>query len=294
MKKTTTALVLTATVALSACGTEDTTTPETSSLSTTTSPTTTTVATGPVEVNLGETITLVQDVNGPREVKLTIEDISVATQCHHGRNNYTDTTEDGGFYIQMTGEMEAVETQRSYSLSEVWMTGTTEDGYAVQFSPAFSCEDPADVMEGYQSFDSPVIAGQKARAVMEFWATYIPETITLTEPYEPNDFVWTVPGPPASENPPSEQPPASNAVVPSTPAAPVPSAVPAPPPAPVAPGAPAPDQVIGFTGAPGVDSPRVLDKTIERCGDVALHQTGTTFFTDGTTGWTETCSQQMQ
>jgi hypothetical protein len=56
---------------------------------------------------------------------------------------------------------------------------------------------------------------------------------------------------------------------------------------------PAADPVIGFTGAPSVDSPHVLDKEIAGCGDPALHQTGTTFFTDGTSGWTESCAAQM-
>lgn len=53
------------------------------------------------------------------------------------------------------------------------------------------------------------------------------------------------------------------------------------------------DPVIGFTGAPGVDQPRVLDKEIASCGDSSIHEIGTTFFTDGTSGWTETCAAQM-
>jgi hypothetical protein len=81
----------------------------------------------------------------------------------------------------------------------------------------------------------------------------------------------------------------------------VPTAEPAPLDIPVVPepgteppaGSPVEDPVIGFTGAPGVDQPRVLDKQISSCGDPALHQTGTTFFTDGTSGWTEQCSAQM-
>ena len=56
--------------------------------------------------------------------------------------------------------------------------------------------------------------------------------------------------------------------------------------------APAEPPVRGFTGAPG--SPIVeLDKTISHCGDPMMYETGTTFFTDGSTGWTETCSAQM-
>lgn len=53
------------------------------------------------------------------------------------------------------------------------------------------------------------------------------------------------------------------------------------------------DPVIGFTGAPGVDHPRVLNKQVASCGDPQLHETGTSFFTDGTSGWTEQCSAEM-
>lgn len=156
-------------------------------------PATEAAPTGPVDAQLGETITLVQDVAGPRTVHLTLEEISVSDECHHGLNGHTNPTHDDGYFIQITGEMEAVEGERGYSLSEMWMTGTTEDGYAVEFEPAFPCESPDRVMEGYQSFQNNVIAGQKARGVMEFWASDLPETITLTEPYEPVDYRWTVP-----------------------------------------------------------------------------------------------------
>lgn len=99
------------------------------------------------------------------------------------------------------------------------------------------------------------------------------------------------PGAPAPEQP-VEQAPVATAA-PSAPAqAPLaPEPAPAPPPveAPAAPSSP----VQGFTGAPGVDPIRELDKTISSCGDPSMHQTGTTFFTDGTSGWTQQCSDQM-
>lgn len=34
-------------------------------------------------------------------------------------------------------------------------------------------------------------------------------------------------------------------------------------------------------------------KTIDHCGDPGMHETGTTFFTDGTSGWTQECASQM-
>ena len=56
---------------------------------------------------------------------------------------------------------------------------------------------------------------------------------------------------------------------------------------------PATPPVRGFTGAPSVSEIEELDKTISHCGDPSIHETGTTFFTDGSTGWTENCSAQM-
>lgn len=49
---------------------------------------------------------------------------------------------------------------------------------------------------------------------------------------------------------------------------------------------------VGYTSAPGHESPHCLGKQIASCG-TASHQTGTTFFTDGTSGWTQTCQDQM-
>lgn len=91
----------------------------------------------------------------------------------------------------------------------------------------------------------------------------------------------------------SSIPEASQVDEPATPAAPEP--VPEVTPAPVAPPTPAPaptqqpGTVIGMTGAPGHDTPRPLNRTIASCGG-DIHQRGTTFFTDGTSGWTQQCS----
>lgn len=51
--------------------------------------------------------------------------------------------------------------------------------------------------------------------------------------------------------------------------------------------------VIGHTEAPGQANPSVMNKTIASCGDPSMHETGTTFFTDGTSGWTLTCANKM-
>lgn len=66
------------------------------------------------------------------------------------------------------------------------------------------------------------------------------------------------------------------------------------PAAPVAPlEEPAEEPVIGYTEAPGKEEPHVMEKQIASCGDPSIHETGTTFFTDGTSGWTQNCASQM-
>lgn len=53
------------------------------------------------------------------------------------------------------------------------------------------------------------------------------------------------------------------------------------------------EAVVGYTEAPGQEEPQVMEKQIASCGDPSIHETGTTFFTDGTSGWTVNCAEQM-
>lgn len=86
----------------------------------------------------------------------------------------------------------------------------------------------------------------------------------------------------------------------NSPEAPVPAPEPAPAPAPAATfttteiveQAP---PVVGYTEAPGIAEPTVMDKVVLRCGTAAENmEPGTTFFTDGTSGWTAACDTQMR
>ncbi|QIX48960.1 MULTISPECIES: acyltransferase [Rhodococcus] len=60
--------------------------------------------------------------------------------------------------------------------------------------------------------------------------------------------------------------------------------------------APAPAQApvgsppVGYTGAPIGDPQPLVGKVIDYCMDSSMYQTGTTMFTDGTTGWTQECA----
>ncbi|QAU51322.1 hypothetical protein CPELA_00085 [Corynebacterium pelargi] len=55
-----------------------------------------------------------------------------------------------------------------------------------------------------------------------------------------------------------------------------------------------PGPVMGYTEAPGQTRTTPMNKVIERCGTKGLHERGTTFFTDGTSGWTEQCAVHMK
>ncbi|MGP6173361.1 hypothetical protein [Corynebacterium sp. A21] len=150
----------------------------------------------PVAIELGDTANLTVGANGPRDINVRIDDISVSEQCHSGLNSYSEGSYDGyyndhGYFIQITGEFEVIEHQVNYSVSG-W-DGTTADGYAVDFMPASECNDPADDMPGFRSFSNPIDAGQKARAVEEYWVAELPENIVLDGPYEPVSFTWPVP-----------------------------------------------------------------------------------------------------
>lgn len=73
-----------------------------------------------------------------------------------------------------------------------------------------------------------------------------------------------------------------------------------PAPAGIAPAAPAPADPLAQVPADHPNGPAIeqslkesAGKTIDHCGEPGLHETGTTFFTDGTTGWTPECASQM-
>lgn len=260
-------IVLAIPLALAACS--DTATEEPTPAPSSTSVETTSAApTGPVEVELGETINLTQDANGARDIDLTIDDITISDQCHTGLNGHTDEPEDGGYYIRMIGEMDVKQSQTNFSFSETSLTALDGENFTIEVTPAFACNPEYDDMEGFQGFDNPIDEGQKARGVLEFWVADIPERLSFTEPYEPLTWVWEVPETNVAEQPQQDEIPAPDEDQASEP-------------------------VIGMTEAPGAAQPTEMNKTIQSCGEVGLHETGTTFFTDGSTGWTEQCSSTM-
>lgn len=132
-----------------------------------------------------------------------------------------------------------------------------------------SCAEP----QGYEWWSTPARTDEKVRVYGAFWVPEDSEVLGIA--HSKIDSTAAEEG-------------VADAPAPE----PAPAVAPAPAPAP-APVQPEADPVIGFTEAPGVAQPTAMNKTISHCGDPGLHETGTTFFTDGTSGWTQTCASQM-
>lgn len=151
--------------------------------------------------------------------------------------------------------------------------------------------------EGWRgTWDQDTFPGDTRKTEQRYRIPEDAQILRLTDSLNQTRWEFELPAmEPTHEEDPSVPPPA---VTPNpTPPVPAPSPtftqLPDPTPEVPAPAPETPAPVIGFTGAPGHDAPRVLDKTIASCGDPMIHETGTTFFTDGTSGWTQECANQM-
>ncbi|WP_241228455.1 hypothetical protein [Corynebacterium hylobatis] len=178
-----------------------------------------------------------------------------------------------------------------FTIRSEW-SALTEDGLNHPLGSSTWCSNPADETP----WISQIHVGDTVRHVHYADVPIGTTEIRLTE--DQTSGRWTFPAPDLQTTSHVSEVPAAPAAPEVAPAAaPTPAAPPTPAPAPAVPAVPAPSPapapVIGFTGAPGHDQPRVLDKTIASCGDPMMHETGTTFFTDGTSGWTQDCANQM-
>ena len=224
-------------------------------------PTTTTEATqesGPIELSLGETANLTKSVDGPRDIDVTVTGITVAEECRYGLNDWHDDyTHEGGYFIEVSGDIDVKSSPKDFTIPQ-W-AAADEDRNIIEVLPASECA--ATDEAGVQTFNDSVMAGTKSKATEEYWVDTLPSQWSLNEPAEDHAFSWPVPQ----------------------------DVTPAPEPADEA----EPAGVVGMTGAPGHDTPKPLDKAVSHCGNPHSMESGTTFFTDGTTGWTQGCADVM-
>lgn len=181
-------------------------------------------------------------------------------------------------------------------------TATVADGSSLTISIGSESDDiqPGDVPAGQQRAGMVTWTGQPGLLVKEI--EFVPDglfpvatwkTATAPESAQPSrmpnhDEVVATKTPAAT--------PTTTAASAPTVDAPVVTQAPAVPtlqqiePTYEAPAAPATKAPVGFTGAPNGAPVPLTGKVVDHCLGAPMYQTGTTVFTDGTTGWTEQCA----
>lgn len=140
---------------------------------------------------LGDTITYTGTDEYPADVDITIDDISASTSCHEGQNDYVDTPEpEGTTYIKVAGEMDVRNTtwHDSYSVLDHEWIALDPDGYQLQIGPAFSCEPT----EG-QQWDEATQIGNKSRLVQEYAVQGAPDRWVLNPTRSDEVWGWEIP-----------------------------------------------------------------------------------------------------
>ncbi|MEH6819925.1 MAG: hypothetical protein V7706_08295 [Dietzia psychralcaliphila] len=182
-------------------------------------PTTSETQSGPIELALGETANLVLGANGPRDIDVTVTNITVSDRCRHGLNDYGGgpgwSGQTDGYFIEVSGEIDVRESPDSFSVPQ-WMAADTERNI-IEVLPAYECADADEA--GVQTFGDLVLPGTKARVMEEYWVDTLPDGWFLNQPYEDHAFSWPVPEPTTE---PTSEPVAATApaAVPAAPAAP--------------------------------------------------------------------------
>lgn len=230
----------------------------------------------------------------------TVESFDVLNQCDGSSPSGFDQRPADTRLVKATVLIETADLGTDYRAGEfpVWTewSALVEDGANVPLERSDWCYN-----DGTQPWSGSIWPGDTERRIHYMDVPNAATKLRLTETLTGARWEFDVPeaaadAAPVAEAPAEEAAPeqveAPAPPVEATPNPPAPVEAPAPVPAPAP--APSPAPVVGITGAPSVETPRVLDKQIASCGDPSMHQTGTTFFTDGTSGWTETCSSQMQ
>lgn len=224
-------------------------------------------------------------------LNFTVESLDVLDQCDDYVMTHSGDRPEGTHLVKATVLVETTDRGTDYPAGEfpVWAdwSALTEDGANVPLDSSSWCYN-----NNSQQWKEQLRLGDTERRVHYMDVPDGTTKIRLTETL--NGARWEFPAPNAET---LQEPAAQHEVTPA-PDSPAPApqtqahATPAAPPvsaqqSPVAP------PVIGMTEAPGHAQPSAMNKTVQSCGDVTMHQPGTTFFTDGTSGWTQQCSDQM-
>lgn len=230
--------------------------------------------------------------------ELVVEEIQLGGDCK--TRLVEEAIPDGFQLVQITGVLTAVEEIKDSTGAEIGVRQEVPEAWdSEQFKSTAEWGGGCGVPQGYEQWSAtPARVGEKVRSYGTFLISDDAQVLGIAnskfdlKEITPAPEESTSSGAPSAIASPAEAAEQASAVEPETPVYEAPAEAEAPVQAP----APAPQEaepVIGYTEAPGQVEPQVMGKQIASCGDPSIHQTGTTFFTDGTTGWTENCAAQM-
>lgn len=230
--------------------------------------------------------------------ELEVEEIQLGGDCK--TRLVDEAIREGMQLVQISGVLTAVEEIKDGTGTEIGLRQEVPEAWdAEQFKSTAEWGGGCGVPQGYEQWGvTPAKMGEKVRGYGAFLITDDAQVLGIAnskfdlKEIAPAPEESTSSGAPSATASSAEADEQASAVEPETPVYEAPAEAEAPVQAPV----PAPQEaepVIGYTEAPGQVEPQVMEKQIVSCGDPSIHQTGTTFFTDGTTGWTENCAAQM-
>ena len=229
---------------------------------------------------------------------LVVDEIQLGGDCK--TRLVEEAIPDGFQLVQITGVLTAVEEIKDETGAEI---GVSQENPVVwdsqQFKSTTEWGGGCDIPQGYEQWGVvPAKVGEKVRSYGTFLIADDAQVLgianskfdlkAITSAAEESTSSVA----PSAAASPTEEAEQAPAVEQNTPVYESPAEAEAPVQAP-APAHQEAEPVIGYTEAPGQVEPQVMEKQIASCGDPSIHQTGTTFFTDGTTGWTENCAAQM-
>lgn len=225
--------------------------------------------------------------NGPDDcaINFTLESLEELDSCDGnpwGTAPIGTTLMKATVLVEANHRIDGYDPETFTSWSE-W-SARTSDGLNQSLPQSDSCQN----FDHNQAWSGRIQLGDTERRIHYMDVPEGATEIRLTETLNSARWTFTLPESLSTGATPAPTPPSSAAEISAPAQTTPPTSTFSPQPSP----APAVQPVIGFTGAPGVDPIRVLDKTISHCGS-QMHEIGTTFFTDGTSGWTESCSAQM-
>ena len=197
--------------------------------------------------------------------------------------------------VQISGVLTATEKILDSSGAELGVRPEAPEAWdSDQFKSTGEWGGGCDVPQGYEQWNAvPAKTGEKVRVYGSFLIPQDAQVLGIAN--SRFDLTETEKAPASSTSSAApESSPAAEQQAPEQQQAPVqeqPVEAPTPVPAPAT--VQEEEPVVGYTEAPGQVAPQVMEKQIASCGEPSIHETGTTFFTDGTSGWTENCAAQM-